>query len=173
DLSGVTVTSTDIDPERGLSRTLRNTYSKRDSDFASIEIRPFDAVSVRAVFSDRVGENITINGQVRYPGTYEVTRDEKLSSVIARAGGLTDEAYAYGAVFTRQSAAAAEAEANQREARMLNDEIATLATQPATTGGPQPNLSYLQTMASTLAHQPTLGRISISIDPAILLAHPE
>ncbi|MBV9993512.1 MAG: SLBB domain-containing protein [Alphaproteobacteria bacterium] len=173
DLSGVTVTSTDIDPERGLSRTLRNTYSRKDTDFASIEIRPFDAVSVRAVFSDRVGESITINGQVRYPGTYEVTRDEKLSSVIARAGGLTDEAYAYGAVFTRLSAAAAEADANQREARMLNDEIATLATQPTTTGSPPPNLSYLQTMAATLAHQPTLGRISISIDPAILLAHPE
>jgi hypothetical protein len=172
DLSGVTVTSTDIDPERGLSRTLRNTYAKKDVDFDSILIRPFDAVSVRAVFSDRQGESITISGQVRYPGTYEVTRDEKLSSVIARAGGLTDEAYAYGAVFTRQSAAAAEAQANQREAAMLNDEIATLATTPSVTG-PSPNLGYLQTMAATLARQPTLGRISISIDPAILLAHPE
>lgn len=172
DLSGVTVTSTDIDPERGLSRTLRNTYSKRNVDFASVMIRPFDAVSVRAVFSDRVGESITISGQVRYPGTYEVTRDEKLSSVIARAGGLTDEAYAYGAVFTRQSAAAAEAEANQREARMLNDEIATISAQPSI-AGPSPNLGYLQTMAQTLAKQPTIGRISISIDPAVLLAHPE
>ncbi|MBV8977086.1 MAG: SLBB domain-containing protein [Alphaproteobacteria bacterium] len=173
DLSGITVTSTEIDAQRGLSRTLRNTYSQKSTDFASIQIRPFDAVSVRAVFSDRVGESITVSGQVRYPGTYEITRDERLSSVIARAGGLTDEAYAYGAVFTRQSAAAAEAQANQREAMMLNDELATLATQPAIPGQPPPNLSYLQTMASTLAHQPTLGRISIAIDPAILLAHPD
>ena len=173
DLSGVTVTSTQIDPERGLSHTLRNTYARKDQDFASIQIRPFDAVSVRAVFSDRVGESIAITGQVRYPGTYEFTRDEKLSSVIARAGGLTDEAYAYGAVFTRQSAAAAEAQANQREAMMLNDEIATIATQPPTAGIPPPNLTPLAAMAQTLLHQPTLGRISIAIDPSILLAHPD
>lgn len=173
DLSGITVTSTQIDPQRGLSRTLRNSYAQKDQDFASIQIRPFDSVSVRAVFSDRVGESITISGQVRYPGTYEFTRDEKLSSVIARAGGLTDEAYAYGAIFTRQSAAAAEGQANQREAMMLNDEIATIASQPPTAGIPPPNLTPLETMAQTLLHQPTLGRISIAIDPSILLAHPD
>jgi polysaccharide export outer membrane protein len=173
DLSGITVTSTQIDPQRGLSRTLRNSYAQKDQDFASIQIRPFDSVSVRAVFSDRVGESITISGQVRYPGTYEFTRDEKLSSVIARAGGLTDEAYAYGAIFTRQSAAAAEGQANQREAMMLNDEIATIASQPPMQGIPPPNLTPLETMAQTLLHQPTLGRISIAIDPSILLAHPD
>ena len=174
DLSGVTVTSTQIDAQRGLSKTLRNIYAQKDVDFASVLIRPFDAVSVRAVFSDRVGESITITGQVRYPGTYEITRDERLSSVLARAGGLTDESYAYGAIFTRKSAALAEQEANAREANMLNDEIATLASLPtsATLGAPQ-NLGYLQTMAATLAHQPTIGRISISIDPAVLLAHPD
>jgi polysaccharide biosynthesis/export protein len=173
DLSGVTVTSTDIDPQRGMSRTLRNTYAQRTQDFASIQIRPFDAVTVRAVFSDRIGESITITGQVRYPGTYEYTRDEKLSSVLARAGGLTDEAYAYGAVFTRQSAAAAETAANQREANMLNDAIVTIASQPGVSGTIPPNLAPVQAMVQTLLHQPVLGRISVPVDPAILLAHPE
>jgi polysaccharide biosynthesis/export protein len=173
DLSGVTVTSTDIDPQRGMSRTLRNTYAQRTQDFASVQIRPFDAVTVRAVFSDRIGESITITGQVRYPGTYEYTRDETLSSVLARAGGLTDEAYAYGAVFTRQSAAAAEAQANQREANMLNDAIVTIASQPGVSGTIPPNLAPVQAMVQTLLHQPVLGRISISVDPAILLAHPD
>jgi protein involved in polysaccharide export with SLBB domain len=173
DLSGITVTSTDIDPLRGMSRTLRNTYAQGKQDFASVQIRPFDAVTVRAVFSDRVGESITISGQVRYPGTYEVTRDERLSSVIARAGGLTDEAYAYGAIFTRQSAAADEAAANQREAMMLNENIVTIASQPGLSGTIPPNLAPVQAMVQTLLHQPTLGRISISVDPAILLAHPD
>ena len=134
---------------------------------------PVDAVTVRAVFSDRIGENITITGQVRYPGTYEYTRDEKLSSVLARAGGLTDEAYAYGAVFTRQSAAAAEVAANQREAHLLYDAIVTIASQPGVSGTIPPNLAPVQAMVQTLLHQPVLGRISVSVDPAILLAHPE
>jgi protein involved in polysaccharide export with SLBB domain len=170
DLSGITVTSTEINSELGTSRTLRNTYARKDTDFAKVLLRPFDSVSVRPVFSDRIGESITLGGQVRYPGTYEFTRNERLSSVIARAGGLTDEAYAYGAVFTRQSAAVAEAQANQREAMMLNDQIATAASQV----GAQPqSLTYLQTMVTTLQHQPALGRISITTDPAVLLTHPD
>lgn len=172
DLSGVMVTSTEIDAQKGTSRTLRNVYAQKETDFAKVSLRPFDSILVRPVYSDRVGENVTLSGQVRFPGTYEITRDERLSSVIARAGGLTDEAYPYGAVFTRQSAAVAEAQANQREAQMLNSEIATLASQ-ATGITPSPNLSYLQTMVQTLAHQPTLGRISVTVDPAVLLAHPE
>ncbi len=170
DLSGITVTSTQIDAQRGNSRTIRNTYAQNNTDFTKVSLRPFDSVSVRPVFSDRIGESITIGGQVRYPGTYEFTRDEKLSSVLARAGGLTDEAYAYGAIFTRQSAAVAEAQANQREAMMLNDQVATMSTQ--VTGLTQaPNLSYLQTLAQTLQKMPTLGRISITIDPAVLASH--
>ena len=172
DLSAVAVTSTEIDVERGTSRTLRNVYSQRQTDFSLVSLRPFDSINVRPVFSDRVGESITLNGQVRYPGTYEITRDEKLSSVIARAGGLTDEAYAYGAVFTRQSAAVAEAQANQREAMMLNSAIATASTQTSSLA-PAPNLSYVANLVSTIQHLPTIGRISVTVDPAILLAHPE
>jgi polysaccharide export outer membrane protein len=173
DLSAIAVTSTEIDVDRGTSRTLRNIYSQRETDFAKISLRPFDSINVRPVFSDRVGESITLSGQVRYPGTYEVTRDEKLSSVIARAGGLTDEAYPYGAVFTRQSAAVAEAQANQREAMMLNNAIATASTQVTSSTMPPPNLSYVATLVSTLQHQPVIGRISVAIDPAVLLAHPD
>jgi protein involved in polysaccharide export with SLBB domain len=170
DLSGVTVTSTEINAELGTSRTLRNTYARKDTDFGRVLLRPFDSISVRPVFSDRIGESITINGQVRYPGTYEFTRDERLSSVIARAGGLTDEAYPYGAVYTRQSAAVAEAQANQREAMMLNDQIATAAVQ---VGANTSSLTFLQSMVTTLQHEPALGRISITVDPAVLMVHPD
>jgi hypothetical protein len=75
-------------------------------------------------------------------------------------------------VFTRQSAAVAEAQANQRAAQMLNSEIVTLSSQtnPLTAA---PNFSYLQVMAQTLANQPVIGRISMTVDPAVLLAHPD
>jgi protein involved in polysaccharide export with SLBB domain len=172
DLSAIAVTSTEIDVDRGTSRTLRNVYSQMQTDFSKVSLRPFDSINVRPVFSDRVGESIALSGQVRYPGTYEITRDEKLSSVIARAGGLTDEAYPYGAVFTRQSAAVAEAQANQREAMMLNSAIATASTQTSAYTA-APNLTYVAQMVQTLIHQPVIGRISITIDPAVLLAHPE
>jgi protein involved in polysaccharide export with SLBB domain len=90
DLSAVEITSTVIDTSTGTSRTVRNTLRVTGQDFASISLKPFDSIRLRPVFSDRNGETITIVGQVRYPGTFDVTRGERLSSVLARAGGLTD-----------------------------------------------------------------------------------
>jgi protein involved in polysaccharide export with SLBB domain len=45
---------------------------------------------------------VLVTGEVRFPGRYTlVTRDERLSSVIRRAGGLTPQADANGAYFSR------------------------------------------------------------------------
>ncbi len=172
DLSAVEITSTLIDTETGTSRTVRNTLRVTGQDFASISLKPFDSVRLRPVFSDRNGESVTILGQVRYPGTFDITRGERLSSVMARAGGLTDEAYPYGTVFTRQSAAIQESDANQRIARLLEDNIATVATQPATIINPS-GLSYVEQIAQTLRTMPALGRISVTADPVVLATKPE
>jgi protein involved in polysaccharide export with SLBB domain len=172
DLSSVEITSTLIDTETGTSRTVRNSLRVTGQDFASISLKPFDTVRLRPVFSDRNGETITILGQVRYPGTFDITRGERLSSVLARAGGLTDEAYPYGTVYTRQSAAIQESDGNQRIARLLEDNIATVATQPATIVNPS-GLSYVEQIAQTLRTIPALGRISVTADPVVLATKPE
>lgn len=172
DLSSVEITSTLIDTETGVSRTVRNSLRVTGQDLASISLKPFDTVRLRPVFSDRNGETITILGQVRYPGTFDITRGERLSSVLARAGGLTDEAYPYGTVYTRQSAAIQESDGNQRIARLLEDNIATVATQPATIVNAS-GLTYVEQIAQTLRTMPALGRISITADPVVLATKPE
>ena len=93
-----------------------------------MSLRPLDVIRVRPVFSDREEGHVTVNGQVRYPGTFDITRGERLSSLLERAGGYTDSAYPYGAVFTRLSAAATEREGNMRESRAINAELGTLAS---------------------------------------------
>lgn len=46
---------------------------------------------------------VTISGEVKYPGTYALYgKEDKLSDVIERAGGLTRHAYPKGTVFTRK-----------------------------------------------------------------------
>jgi len=44
---------------------------------------------------------VTISGEVMFPGTYPIYKGERLSSVLARAGGFTPKAYLKGAKFTR------------------------------------------------------------------------
>lgn len=48
-------------------------------------------------------KTVTINGEVRFPGSYAIEKGETLSSLIKRAGGYTDKAYLKGATFTRES----------------------------------------------------------------------
>jgi protein involved in polysaccharide export with SLBB domain len=69
DLSWVEVTSTEMDPLSGTSKTSRTAYKGNMSDLERVSLRPMDSVRVRQVFSDRSGGgNVTVAGQVRYPG---------------------------------------------------------------------------------------------------------
>lgn len=45
---------------------------------------------------------VELKGEVKYPGRYNITEGEKLSSVISRAGGFTKHAFVEGAVFARE-----------------------------------------------------------------------
>ena len=46
---------------------------------------------------------VTIKGEVEFPGEYTISRGEKLSDLIARAGGLTDYGNPDSIIFTRES----------------------------------------------------------------------
>ncbi len=65
-------------------------------------LKPFDIVSIRSSEGYQVQRQIKLEGEVLYPGTYTITRkDERISDVIKRAGGLTPLAYAEGASLKR------------------------------------------------------------------------
>ncbi|RZM10547.1 MAG: capsule biosynthesis protein, partial [Pedobacter sp.] len=65
-------------------------------------LKPFDIVSIRSSEGYQVQRQVKLEGEVLYPGTYTITRkDERISDVIKRAGGLTPLAYAEGASLKR------------------------------------------------------------------------
>lgn len=47
-------------------------------------------------------QSVTLQGQVKYPGTYVITEGDRLVDVLRRAGGFTDNAFLEGSVFTRK-----------------------------------------------------------------------
>ena len=66
------------------------------------KIQPFDQIIVRSVPEFELQQNITIEGEVTFPGTYAlIDVNEKLLSIIKRAGGLTKEAFPEGATLNR------------------------------------------------------------------------
>lgn len=73
------------------------------SNDPSFVLQPFDQVVVRRSPGYEVQQNITLRGEVLFEGQYAKTKkDERLSSFIERAGGLTNYAYAKGARLMRQ-----------------------------------------------------------------------
>jgi len=65
-------------------------------------LKPFDQIYVRRIPGFDFQTRVTIEGEVKYPGVYVLkNKSEKLSSIIERAGGLTDDAYAQGTRLTR------------------------------------------------------------------------
>ncbi|OGU15809.1 MAG: hypothetical protein A2076_14510 [Geobacteraceae bacterium GWC2_53_11] len=71
----------------------------------NLPLQSDDVLIVRSIidWQDATDKFVTLTGEVRFPGVYSVARGEKLSSVIARAGGYTEKAYLRGAKFTRRS----------------------------------------------------------------------
>lgn len=66
-------------------------------------LEPFDQVVVRKSPSYEVQQNVSVNGEVLFTGEYaKEKKDERLSSIIARSGGLTDYAYIEGARLSRK-----------------------------------------------------------------------
>lgn len=71
-----------------------------------VVLKPYDAVLILRQPGWELQRTVTLNGEVRYPGTYALkNKTERLSDLIARAGGLTDEAYADGILFNRSQSA--------------------------------------------------------------------
>ena len=69
---------------------------------ASLELRPYDRVLVRRLPDLELSRAAQITGEARYPGTYTLRRkDERLASLIERAGGLTTTAFVDGTRFYR------------------------------------------------------------------------
>lgn len=69
---------------------------------ASFVLEPHDRVAVRRLPWWQLQRTVTLRGEVAYPGTYVLNSpDERLSGLIARAGGLKDTAYAPGARIVR------------------------------------------------------------------------
>lgn len=73
------------------------TEISKDEIANSFYLQPFDQIYVRATPGFDFQEKVYIKGEVLFPGAYSLkSKDEKLSSLIRRAGGLTPYAYSKG-----------------------------------------------------------------------------
>src|ERR1035437_2771623 len=69
---------------------------------AAFKLQPFDEVYVRRAPGFRDQGTVMVTGEVTYAGTYSIaSKNERISDIIQRAGGLVPGAYIKGATLIR------------------------------------------------------------------------
>jgi protein involved in polysaccharide export with SLBB domain len=104
-----------IEVARRIKNGDANSLSAKTADIVNINIsrdlkledstfvlQPFDIVSIRSAEGYQVQKQVKVEGEVLYPGIYTITnKDERISDIIKRAGGLTVLSFAEGASLKR------------------------------------------------------------------------
>jgi protein involved in polysaccharide export with SLBB domain len=153
---------------------------------ADLALTDRDHLYIRQLADGVEKRTVSITGRVRYPGEYAIAPEERLSSLIERAGGLLPEAFPKGAVFIRESIR--ELERRQLERFIQAQEQSLIAESAAITSGAtdlsQDKAQVAQAQATvtaqrrellrSLASAVTLGRLTIRLDaPEALRGTPD
>lgn len=130
---------------------------------------PLDRLTIRQLPNWSEIETVSIGGEVRSPGVYVIGKDDSLSDLIVRAGGLTEYADPKAGIFLRE-------ELRRNEQRLLDDfnERLTrdLLNQSLTQGGgqiqqPQVNVEVMNALLAQIESAVPTGRLVIDL-PALL-----
>jgi len=70
----------------------------------SFQLKPLDRVRIRQIPNWSYGDAVQVTGAVAFPGTFPIFPGEKLSSVLARAGGVEENGFPQGAVLIKAEA---------------------------------------------------------------------
>ena len=139
---------------------------------ADLELRPYDILVIKKTPQWEIPGAIVLDGELRHPGRYPIQHGETLSSVLQRAGGLTDIAFAEGAVFIREELKQREKEQLEMLSDRLQSDLAALSleavsTSAITNGGGGGNaaqaLAIGQQLIQQLRNTKPVGRLVIDV----------
>lgn len=134
-----------------------------------------DTLFIRPIPEWSPNRTVTVNGEVRFPGTYALKKGEKLSSVLERAGGFTERAHVRGAVFTREKVRELQQKQIDEMVERLERELLSAgSTQVATASSPddarlvQLELEQKRYFLAQLKGAKAKGRIALNMKEAAL-----
>lgn len=163
-----------IDGPETIKMTISPELALKGDPAHDIPLREDDHLFIRSVPGWQLYKTVTIDGEVKFPGTYTIGKGEKLSSLIERAGGFMDSAYLNGAVFTRESVKKLQQkqlnEAIDRlEQKFLGESITGIEKATTTDESQQfaTSIEQRRNLIKKMREAKALGRISI------MLAQPE
>ncbi|MCC6597777.1 MAG: SLBB domain-containing protein [Alphaproteobacteria bacterium] len=141
-------------------------------DANSIVVSAGDSVRVNQRFDKIVDKSALVLGEVRNPGRYDLLPGDRISDLLARAGGLTDQAYPLGAIFSRESERRAEEARFKAQARDIEQSVAS-ALEADDDKVNAEKISEARRLASALRNAQGVGRLIVEANPAALSTQSE
>lgn len=93
-----------------------------------IKLQPWDLVEIRRSPGYIPQQQITVSGEVAYPGMYVIqSKTERISDLIKRAGGLTPQAYSEGVYVTRLNKQSITDKVNQQKIQKIQRSAKNMA----------------------------------------------
>jgi protein involved in polysaccharide export with SLBB domain len=130
----------------------------------NLVLRPYDMLTVKEVPRWTRDLSISVEGEVQFPGVYVIRPGETLSSVLERAGGITDLAFPEGSVFTRVALREREAEQLDVLARRIETDLASVALADP---GSRDVIVTGQTLVDQLRNTTAVGRLVIDLNSVL------
>lgn len=149
----------------------RDTVDITDGASESVTVTFGDAVRIPDRFEAVTRQTVLLQGEVRNPGTYDLMRGDTLLTLIDRAGGLTDQAYPLGTVFSRASERKREKEKFSIAARDLERAVAQAAQDDDGKVNAE-QMELAKELAGELKTVDPIGRITVESDPGVLRRDP-
>jgi protein involved in polysaccharide export with SLBB domain len=139
---------------------------------ADLELKPYDVLVIKKTSQWDLPGTIVLNGELRHPGRYPIHHGETLSSVLQRAGGLTDIAFGEGAVFIREELKQREKEQLEMLSNRLQSDLAALSLEAVSTsavtnggggGSASSALAIGQQLIQQLRNTKPVGRLVVDL----------
>jgi polysaccharide export outer membrane protein len=130
----------------------------------NLALQSRDHLTVRNIPNWNPVDSVEVLGEVKFPGIYLVRPGESLSDVVNRAGGLTQEAFAGGAIYTRVEVAKIERlRAKEFAASLRSGFAASLLTLEQKTS----EFEEILAIADVLEEYEGVGRLVINLNSAL------
>ena len=133
----------------------------------SVVVKDYDEVTIFRIPNWYDKQSITITGQVKFPGTYTFNSGNRLSDILTRVGGYTDNAFLYGASFERESVKKLQQQALRDAMIRLKKKLAIMDDKPSEAGEGNADKESLAETLDMLSEQgdrlSPLGRVTINL----------
>jgi protein involved in polysaccharide export with SLBB domain len=154
------------------SQTVELSAALTGDETANVALRDGDVLTIRQNpgWND-LAASATVKGEVEHAGSYGIKPGERLSSLLARAGGFSPQAYPYGAILMRREVRDLEMKSRSELVERMKFEQASLKALPENTADEKnaklTALAQTQTALNQLEENQPIGRVVIHMQPNV------